>query len=226
MFFPNNFQIEKNYYAKNGIRYIAGVDEVGRGPLAGPLVVAAVILNIEKLIDLENNIYRNNDVECIENAPYKKITDSKKVSQKGRLKLSEFIMKEAVSINIAEKTNDDIDREGMALAIKSAFKEAVEGLKIRPDFVISDAVKVDGIAANMQINLFKADLKSITVGAASIVAKVHRDSYMESISETYPEYDFIANKGYGTAKHLEALGKFGPCKLHRQSFHPICNFLK
>ena len=85
MFFPNNFQIEKNYYAKNGIRYIAGVDEVGRGPLAGPLVVAAVILNIEKLIDLENNIYRNNDVECIENAPYKKITDSKKVSQKDRL---------------------------------------------------------------------------------------------------------------------------------------------
>ena len=226
MRFPENFQIEKELFLSKGYKYIAGVDEVGRGPLAGPLVVAAAILDVEKMLGIEDAlINRINDVEYIYKTDYKNVTDSKKISPNKRSKTNEFIVQECISFSIAEIDNETIDREGMSICISRAFEKAVAGLKISPEFVITDAVKINTIEKDHQLNIIAGDLKSISVGAASIIAKVYRDNLMVKMDKKFPLYDFSSHKGYGTRRHIEALKLHGPCEIHRKSFEPLASFL-
>jgi ribonuclease HII len=223
--FPENFKIEKDLYFSKGVKFIAGVDEVGRGPLAGPLVVAATVMNIEKLLELEKVILGNNDVSPGRKNLYTDITDSKKISPPKRLKLNDFIITEALSYSITELSNTEIDSRGIANAITDAFEKSVENLKIRPDFIITDAVKIKSWDPERQVNMFSADLKSITVGAASVIAKVYRDKIMQEMHLLYPQYGFFTNKGYGTKQHIDALKSFGPCEIHRKSYNPLASWL-
>jgi len=239
--FPENFQFEKDLYLSKGFKYIAGVDEVGRGPLAGPLVVAAAILDIEKMLGIEEQLgsyesvvtvrnrigssSRNNDVEYIYKTDYKNITDSKKISPNKRQRTNEFLLQECLSFSIAEIDNETIDREGMSVCISRAFESAVSGLKIFPDFVITDVVKIKNMNNDRQLNIIAGDIRSISVGAASIIAKVYRDNLMVEMDKRFPLYGFSAHKGYGTKRHIEALKSYGPCEIHRKSFRPIASFL-
>ena len=247
MRFPENFQFEKDLYLSKGFKYIAGVDEVGRGPLAGPLVVAAAILDIEKMLGIEEQLSsyesvatvrnrigsfnrnrsssRNNDVEYIYKTDYKNITDSKKISPIKRQRTNEFLLQECLSFSIAEIDNETIDREGMSVCISRAFESAVSGLKIFPDFVITDVVKIKNMNNDRQLNIIAGDIRSISVGAASIIAKVYRDNLMVEMDKKFPLYGFSAHKGYGTKRHIEALKSYGPCEIHRKSFRPIASFL-
>lgn len=179
-----------------GYRFIAGVDEVGRGPLAGPVYAAAVIL------DLNNPIYE--------------IKDSKKLSDTKRKEISEKIKAHSISYSIAFATEKEIDELNILNATKLAMKRAIEGLSVKPDFILIDAVKLDlGIDSD---SLIKGDDLSVSIGAASIIAKVERDEFMDKIALKYPFYSFEKNKGYGTKEHIEAIKKYGPCEIHRRSF--------
>lgn len=185
---------------KNGATYVAGVDEVGRGPLAGPVVCCAVIMPLDDIIE--------------------GIDDSKKLSEKRREKLSEIIKNKAIAINIVEISQQKIDEINILNAVKLGMTEAVNGLKIRPDITL-----VDGVDTHLPINakyLIKGDSKSYTIGCASIVAKVYRDNLMKQYALTYPEYSFEKHKGYGTKVHVEKIKEIGPCSLHRKTF--IKNF--
>lgn len=182
--------------------YICGIDEVGRGPLAGPVVAGAVILPRDCRI-----LYVN---------------DSKQLSEKKREELYDVIMKEAVACAVGYATPERIDEINILQATYEAMREAVGKLNPRPDILLNDAVKIPGIPIP-QVPIVKGDAKSITIGAASIIAKVTRDRLMEEYHELYPEYGFAAHKGYGSAEHIAALKKYGPAPIHRRSF--IKNFL-
>lgn len=179
-----------------GYKYIAGVDEVGRGPLAGPVVCAAVIMPIEDLID--------------------GIDDSKKVSEKKRNKLAELIKEKAICYNIAEISPEIIDEINILQATKLCMKNALEGLSIRPDVALVDALNLDTDIPI--INIIKGDALSYNIGAASILAKVYRDNLMVQLAKDYPEYGFEKHKGYGTATHIAAIKNNGACPIHRKSF--------
>ncbi|MCR5737820.1 MAG: ribonuclease HII [Eubacterium sp.] len=187
-------------YANEG--YICGIDEVGRGPLAGPVVAGAVILP------------RDCDILYI--------NDSKKLSAKKREELFTEIMEKAVSATTALSTPELIDDINILQATYAAMRKAIEQLSVRPDLLLNDAVKIPGVDIK-QVGIIKGDAKSISIGAASIIAKVTRDAMMVEYDKIYPEYDFASNKGYGSAKHIEALKKYGPCPIHRKSF--IGNFI-
>lgn len=182
--------------------YIAGMDEVGRGPLAGPVVTCAVIL--PKDCDL---LY---------------INDSKKVSAKLREKLCGEIKEVALAYQIGMADHTVIDEINILQATYKAMRDCVAGMQVQPDLLLNDAVTVPGISIP-QVPIVKGDAKSISIAAASIVAKVTRDAMMEQYDKLYPEYDFASNKGYGSAKHIEAIKKYGPCPIHRRTF--IQNFL-
>ncbi len=185
-----------------GYKYIAGVDEVGRGPLAGPVVCAAVIMPLDKLIE--------------------GIDDSKKVSEKKRNKLSDLIKENAICYNIAEISPAVIDEINILEATKLCMKNALEGLTIKPYVAL-----VDALTLNTDIpivNIIKGDYLSYNIGAASIIAKVYRDNLMVELANKYPEYAFEKHKGYGTKVHIDAIKQFGPCEIHRRSF--IKNFVK
>lgn len=179
-----------------GYKYIAGVDEVGRGPLAGPVVCSAVIMPIDDLIE--------------------GIDDSKKLSEKKRNTLSELIKEKAICYNIAEVSPEVIDQINILEATKLCMKNALEGLKIKPDIALVDALTLD--VDIPVVNIVKGDFLSYSIGAASIVAKVYRDNLMTEYAKQYPEYSFEKHKGYGTAAHCQALRDFGPCAIHRRSF--------
>lgn len=181
---------------------IAGIDEVGRGPLAGPVVTAAVILP--------------KDCEILY------INDSKKLSAKKREELYEEIMEKAVAVGIGMSSEARIDEINILQATYEAMRQAISELSVAPDLLLNDAVTIPGVDIK-QVGIIKGDAKSISIGAASIIAKVTRDRMMEEYDKIYPEYGFAANKGYGTAEHIEALKKFGPCPIHRRSF--IGNFV-
>lgn len=181
---------------------ICGIDEVGRGPLAGPVVAGAVIL--PKDCDI---LY---------------INDSKQVSAKMRDFLYEEIQNKAVSVSVGHATPERIDEINILQATYEAMREAIAGLGVSPDLLLNDAVTIPMVDIK-QIPIIKGDAKSISIGAASIYAKVTRDREMLEYDKLYPEYDFASNVGYGTAKHIEALKKFGPCPIHRKSF--IGNFI-
>ncbi|WP_314111077.1 ribonuclease HII [uncultured Granulicatella sp.] len=200
--------IEMQYYErlayKEGANFIAGVDEVGRGPLAGPVVAAAVILpkNIEDL----------------------GFDDSKKLSASKREEIYRLIQEKAIAIGIGIVDADIIDQVNIYQASRLAMQQAVSELKIQPDYLLIDAMKID--VNTPQIGIIKGDAKSISIAAASIVAKQVRDQMMQEFDELYPGYDFSNNAGYGTTKHLEGLNKKGICPIHRKTFAPIKDFLQ
>ena len=182
--------------------YVCGIDEVGRGPLAGPVVAGAVIL--PKDCDI---LY---------------INDSKKLSEKKREELYEVIMEKAVAVGIGMVGPGRIDEINILQATYEAMREAIGKLSVKPDILLNDAVTIPGVAIR-QVPIIKGDAKSISIGAASIVAKVTRDRMMVEYDKVMPEYGFAANKGYGAAAHTEALKKYGPSPIHRASF--IKNFV-
>ena len=177
--------------------YICGVDEVGRGPLAGPIVTAAVILPKGLVI------------------PY--LNDSKQVPEKRREELYDIIISNAVAYAIGMRTAEYIDDKGISDADMSSMRDSVMGLSPAPDLILVDAFKIPGIDIK-QVGIVKGDAKSVSIAAASIVAKVTRDRMMDEYDAKYPEYGFKSNKGYGSAKHLEAIQTVGPCEIHRRSF--------
>lgn len=177
--------------------YLCGIDEVGRGPLAGPVVACAVILPTDC-----NILYLN---------------DSKKLTAKKREELFDVIMEQAVSVGIGMAGPDRIDEINILQATYEAMREAVGKLTVTPQLLLNDAVTIPGIIIP-QVPIIKGDAKSISIAAASIVAKVTRDRLMEEYDKIMPEYDFASNKGYGTAAHIEALRRFGPSPIHRASF--------
>ena len=180
-----------------GYKYICGVDEVGRGPLAGPVVCAAVIMPFDDIIE--------------------GVDDSKKLSAKKREELASLIAKKAVALNICLVEPEKIDEINILEATKKKKKNAVEGLKIKPDFVITDGnMKLD--IDMEQASIVKGDALSYTIGSASIVAKVYRDKLMDGYAEIYPQYGFEKHKGYGTSAHIDAIKTNGLCPVHRRSF--------
>lgn len=190
---------EKEYDYCN---FICGIDEVGRGPLAGPVVAGAVVLPKGCRI-----LYVN---------------DSKKLSEKKRDMLYDVIYKEAVSIGIGVVSPERIDEINILQATYEAMRSAINNLSVLPDILLNDAVTIPQVAIK-QVPIIKGDAKSLTIGCASIVAKVTRDRMMQEYHILYPEYDFASNKGYGTAAHIAALKKFGACPIHRSTF--IKNFI-
>lgn len=185
---------EKQYESRG---YVCGIDEVGRGPLAGPVVAGAVILPKDCQI-----LYLN---------------DSKKLTAKKREELYDVIMKEAVAVGIGYASPARIDEINILQATYEAMREAISKLPIQPDVLLNDAVKIPGVNI-YQVPIIKGDAKSVSIAAASIVAKVTRDRLMEEYDAHIPEYGFASNKGYGSAQHIEALKKYGPSPIHRRSF--------
>lgn len=188
---------ELEYY-KSGKKLIAGVDEAGRGPLAGPVCVAAVIMPFEQDKIIEE------------------INDSKKLTEKKREKLFEKIKNTAISYNIVFVDEKTIDSLNILNATKLGMKQAIEGLSVKPELVLIDAVKIDTCVPTESI--IKGDAKSYNIAAASILAKVTRDKLMVDLDKKYPEYNFKKHKGYGTKEHIENLKKYGKCEIHRNSF--------
>lgn len=188
-------------YAQAGL--IAGIDEVGRGPLAGPVLTCSVILPSDHMV-----LYLN---------------DSKKLSEKKRNELYDIILSEAISCGIGMEQPETIDGINILQATFKAMRTAVGKLDPAPDLLLVDAVHIPDLSVK-QISIIKGDAKSASIAAASIIAKVTRDRMMVEYDALYPEYGFARNKGYGTAEHIEALKKYGPCPIHRKSF--IGNFVK
>lgn len=199
----NMMQSYERAYRKKGRQYIAGIDEVGRGPLAGPVVSAAVILPEEP--DLVG------------------INDSKQLSEAERNKWAEKIKEVALSISYSVVSPERIDSLNIYEATKVSMKEAVEGLSIQPDCLLIDAMRID--CPVTQEKIIKGDAKSISIAAASIIAKVTRDNIMKELAVTYPGYGFERNAGYGTKDHLQGLKDFGVTPIHRRSFRPVKDLL-
>jgi len=196
-------EFEEELY-KKGISLIAGVDEVGRGPLIGAVVAAAVILPPDFFL--------------------KEINDSKKLSEKMRDKLYPIIMENAISVGVGIVYEDIIDKINIYEATKIAMKKAIDNLTIKPEHILIDAMKL-----NIDIPftaIIKGDAKSQSIAAASIIAKVTRDKMMYELDKKYSNYDFKNNKGYGTKTHIEAIKKYGILKEHRKTFRPVSEYIK
>lgn len=189
---------ERELFQK-GYRLVAGADEVGRGPLAGPVVAAAVILPLEE----EKRIFG--------------IDDSKKLSKKKREALAEKIKETAVAYAIEEVDEETIDKINILQATRLAMKRAIEKLSSRPDFVLTDGNMTLDIPIPQE-SVVKGDAKIASIGAASILAKVYRDALMEKYAEAFPYYGFERNAGYGTRAHIEAIREMGICTIHRRTF--------
>ena len=187
-----------------GINLIAGVDEVGRGPLIGSVVASAVIL--------PSGFYMS------------EINDSKKLSEKKREELYPIIMEKAISVGIGVVDSETIDNVNILNATKMAMKMAINNLSVKPEHVLIDAVKLDIDIPYTAI--IKGDAKSESIAAASIVAKVYRDNMMKELDKEYPMYDFKSNNGYGTKKHIEAIKKYGVLPEHRKTFKPVSDYAK
>lgn len=180
----------------NKVKYIAGIDEVGRGPLAGPVVTACVVMPYDEMID--------------------GVFDSKKVSKKKREQLNEQILAKAISISISFADQNRIDEINILNATKECMIKSYNNLIVKPDLLVIDAVKLN-ICEN-ELSIIKGDATSYAIACASIVAKVYRDNLMENYAKTYPEYDFEHNMGYGTKRHIEAIKAKGITPIHRLSF--------
>ena len=198
----DKLKYEKSLF-EEGYKYICGVDEVGRGPLAGPVVCAAVIMPLNDIIE--------------------GVDDSKKLTAKTRERLSAQILEKAVACHISLVEPQIIDEINILQATRLCMKNAIEGLEITPDYVITDGNMTLDISIP-QRSIIKGDMFSYTIGCASIVAKVYRDRLMDELAVTYPYYKFGSNKGYGTAAHIQALKERGACPIHRKTF--IKNFIK
>lgn len=195
--FESKKQFERNFWDHDLL--VAGVDEVGRGPLAGPVVTAAVIL------PTDNTLFE--------------VDDSKKLSEKKREKLYREICEQAIDISIGVGSPKFIDKENIYHATELVMKDAIEGLYVKPDHILVDAMTIPVQIG--QTKLYKGDSKSLSIGAASIVAKVARDHLMNMYDRIYPEFNFLHNDGYGTKEHLLALKEYGRTPIHRLSFSPV-----
>ncbi|MDD6244972.1 MAG: ribonuclease HII [bacterium] len=198
----DNYKYEREL-RKKGVTLIAGVDEVGRGPLVGPVVTACVIL--PEKFDLPH------------------LTDSKKLTERRREILYKEIQEQALGIGIGIVDNEEIDRINILNATKKAMKMAINNCKVKPEHVLIDAVKLDIDIPTTSI--IKGDLKSITISAASVIAKVTRDHMLYELDKKYPMYDFKHNKGYPTKKHIEAIKEYGIIKEHRRSYSPVKEYV-
>ena len=190
-------KIEESAY-KEGFKYICGIDEAGRGPLAGPVVVASAIMPSNSMIEGVN--------------------DSKKISEKKREKLYEAITKEAISYGVGIIDQNEIDEINILNATKKGLTESLKQLEIKPDIILVDALKDINTLNIPYRSVIKGDAKIYSIACASIIAKVTRDRIMREWDEIYPQYGFALHKGYGTAKHISAIKEFGLCPLHRKSF--------
>jgi ribonuclease HII len=188
-------KIYENQYSD--CTYICGIDEAGRGPLAGPVVAAAVILPKDITI-----LYLN---------------DSKKLSEKKRDMLYEEIQDKAIAVSAAVIGHDIVDEINILQATYRAMQEALDKLSITPDILLNDAVTIPKVSYH-QVPIIKGDAKSVSIAAASIIAKVTRDNLMRKYDEVYPEYGFAKHKGYGTAVHIDAIKQYGPSPIHRKTF--------
>ena len=187
-------------HLESGKTLIAGVDEVGRGPLAGPVVCASVIMPLDDIIE--------------------GVDDSKKLTEKKREKLAQVIKQKAIAYSIQEVDQEEIDRINILNAVRKCMTMAVKGLSVEPDITL-----VDGNNINLGINaeyVIKGDANSYSIGCASILAKVYRDNLMKEYAKVFSEYGFESNKGYGSKAHIEKIKEIGPCRLHRRTF--IKNF--
>ena len=190
-------EFERELYNKN-IKYIAGIDEAGRGPLAGPVVIGCAVMPKESFIEYVN--------------------DSKKISESKREMLYEKITEEAIAYSTGIIWQEEIDEINILNATKKALTEAIESLKIKPDIILVDALdKIDTKGIPYK-SIIKGDAKIYSISCASIIAKVTRDRIIREYDEIYPEYGFAKHKGYGTAKHIQAIKEYGICPLHRKSF--------
>ena len=194
---------ENKIYEDGKINYICGIDEAGRGPLAGPVVVGAVIMPKDSFIEGVN--------------------DSKKISEKKREKLYDQIINEAISYSVGIVDQKKIDEINILNATKLALKMAVEGLNPKPDVIMVDALNNIDTCGIPYVSVIKGDAKHYSIAVASIIAKVTRDRIMRQWDEIYPIYGFAKHKGYGTAEHIRIIKEEGPCMLHRRSF--IKNFI-
>ena len=190
-------KIEENLHEK-GIKNICGIDEAGRGPLAGPVVVAGVIMPRDSFIEGVN--------------------DSKKVSEKKREILYDKIIEEAISYSVSIIDYDVIDEINILNATKKGVTEVVKGLNVKPDLIIIDALKDIDTCKIPYESIIKGDAKCYSIGAASIIAKVTRDRIMREWDKVYPQYGFAKHKGYGTAEHIAAIKEYGLCPIHRKTF--------
>lgn len=208
LFYRNEYE-KKSFYENKcynrGCKYICGIDEVGRGPLAGPVVAAAVILNKDSY--------------------FEGLNDSKKLSGKKREELFEAIKKDAIAYSIVEVDNVEIEEYNIYNAARIAMQRAVEKLDVKPDFLLIDAMPFENYPIP-NFSMVKGDEKSVSIAAASVMAKVYRDHLMKKYAEKYPYYDFENNAGYGTKKHLEGLKKYGITPIHRRDFEPIKSMIK
>ena len=195
-------EFENKLYSE-GLKYIAGIDEAGRGPLAGPVVVGIAIMKPDSFIEGVN--------------------DSKKISEKKRELLYEQITNEAIDWSVGIVDQNEIDEINILNATKKALHMAITNLKIKPDRILVDALEHIDTCGIPYTSIIKGDAKVYRISAASIIAKVTRDRMMKEYDEIYPEYGFAGHKGYGTAKHIQAIKAYGPCPLHRKTF--IKNFI-
>lgn len=195
-----SLKIYEREYEQYG--FVCGIDEVGRGPLAGPTVAGAVILPKDCKI-----LY---------------INDSKQLSEKKREELYEIIMEKAIATGIGYASPERIDEINISQAIFEAMRDAINQLVVKPDILLNDAVTIPKVTIQ-QVPIIKGDAKSISIGAASIIAKVTRDRLMRDYDEIFPEYGFASNKGYGSQKHLDAIKQYGITPIHRKSF--LTNYL-
>lgn len=188
----------ENKLHADGLNYIAGIDEAGRGPLAGPVVVGCVIMPKDSFIEGVN--------------------DSKKISEKKREKLYEEITNEAIAWSVGIVNQEEIDEINILNATKKALTMAIKELKIKPERILVDALEHIDTCGIPYTSIIKGDAKNYSIAAASIIAKVTRDRIMYEWDEIYPQYGFASHKGYGTAKHIQAIKENGICMLHRKSF--------
>lgn len=199
----NVLKESENKLYSEGLKYIAGIDEAGRGPLAGPVVVGIAIMKPDSFIEGVN--------------------DSKKISEKKRELLYEQITNEAIDWSVGIVDQNEIDEINILNATKKALHMAITNLKIKPDRILVDALEHIDTCGIPYTSIIKGDAKVYSISAASIIAKVTRDRMMKEYDEIYPEYGFAGHKGYGTAKHIQAIKTYGPCPLHRKTF--IKNFI-
>ena len=190
-------QIENDLH-KKGFKYICGIDEAGRGPLAGPVVVASVVMP--------------------ENSMIEGINDSKKISEKKREELYDKIINEAISYGVGIVGQDEIDDINILNATKKGLTSSLQELTVKPDLILVDALEHINTLGIPYESIIKGDAKAYSISAASIIAKVTRDRIMREWAKVYPEYGFDGHKGYGTAKHIQAIKEHGICSIHRKTF--------
>ena len=197
-------EYEKDLY-NNNIKFIAGVDEVGRGPLVGPVVACAVILPVNYKLD--------------------GLTDSKKLSEKKRELYFDIIMRDAISVNVAECSAKEIDELNIYQASREAMMRAINGLSVKPEHVLVDAMPLVDLDIP-STSIIKGDAKSLSIAAASVIAKVTRDRIMSDLAKVYPNYEFDKHKGYPTKKHLEIIEEYGVLDNYRTTYKPVKKILE